>query len=63
MATESFYEDLIIDTPEAAANLEALFDSGVFWTSTGTKFREITDEEILEMYARFKAREREAHES
>lgn len=26
MATKSFFEDLIIDTPEAAANLEKAYD-------------------------------------
>lgn len=29
MSTESFFEDMVIDTPEAAANLTALFESGV----------------------------------
>lgn len=29
LPTESFYEDMVIDTPEAAANLTALFESGV----------------------------------
>ena len=27
MATESFYEDMVIDTPEAAANLNELIES------------------------------------
>ncbi len=31
MATESFFEDLVIDTPEAAANLNELVESGVVW--------------------------------
>ena len=39
MATESFFEDMVIDTPEAAANLEALFESGVTWKRGDTKFR------------------------
>lgn len=39
MATESFFEDMVIDTPEAAANLEALFESGVIWKRGDTKFR------------------------
>ena len=29
MATESFYEDMVIDTPEAEANLTELVESGV----------------------------------
>ena len=39
MATESFFEDMVIDTPEAAANLEALFESGVIWKRGDMKFR------------------------
>lgn len=31
MATESFYEDMVIDTPEAATNLNELVESGVVW--------------------------------
>ena len=37
-ATESFYEDMVIDTPEAAANLEALIASGVKWKRGDTVF-------------------------
>ena len=36
-ATESFYEDMVIDTPEAAANLEALIASGVKWKRNSRK--------------------------
>lgn len=38
-ATESFYEDMVIDTPEAAANLTALFESGVKWKRGNTVFK------------------------
>ena len=38
MATESFFEDMVIDTPEAAANLEALIASGVKWKRGDTVF-------------------------
>ena len=31
MATESFYEDMVIDTKEAADNLNELVESGVTW--------------------------------
>ena len=31
LATESFYEDMVINTPEAAANLNELIESGVVW--------------------------------
>lgn len=33
MATKSFYQDMVIDTPEAAANLTELFESGIYWKS------------------------------
>ena len=46
MATESFFQDMVIDTPEAAANLEALFDSGVFWTRGDTVFIHLTAEDL-----------------
>ncbi len=38
MATKSFFEDMVIDTPEAAANLTALFESGVSWKRGDTVF-------------------------
>ena len=38
MATESFFEDMVIDTPEAAENLEALIASGVKWKRGDTVF-------------------------
>lgn len=51
MATESFYEDLVIDTPEAAANLEALVESGVTWKRGNANVRYIEDEdEIRRLY-------------
>ena len=31
VATESFYEDMVIDTKEAADNLNELVESGVTW--------------------------------
>lgn len=31
MATESFFEDMVIDSPEAIANLIDLIESGVGW--------------------------------
>ena len=46
MATESFFEDMVIDTPEAAANLEALCESGITWKRGDTKFR-YNDPEVL----------------
>lgn len=38
MATESFYQDMVIDTPEAAANLTELFESGVKWKRGNSRF-------------------------
>lgn len=31
MATESFFEDMVIDTPEAERNITELFESGIVW--------------------------------
>lgn len=31
MATESFYQDMVIDSKEAAANLDELVESGIGW--------------------------------
>ena len=47
MATKSFFTDMVIDTPEAAANLEALIEEGRFWTCEGPdNFHMATREEI-----------------
>ena len=40
MATESFYEDLVIGTPEAAANFTVLFEENKPYISSGTVFKE-----------------------
>ena len=40
MTTESFYEDMIIDTPEAEANLTDLVESGVYWKRGNARFRD-----------------------
>lgn len=39
MATQSFYEDMVIDTQEAADNLNALFESGVKWKRGNGKLK------------------------
>ena len=44
--TESFFDGMVIDTPEAAANLEALFESDVTWKRGDTRFR-YNDPEVL----------------
>lgn len=38
MATESFFEDMVIDTPEAAARLTELLESGVRWKRGDTVY-------------------------
>lgn len=47
MATESFYQDMVIDTPEAAARLEALFKEDVHYISAGTPPVPINDPDVL----------------
>ena len=50
MATKSFFTDMVIDTPEAAANLEALIEKGrltdIDWPEN---VHEITMDELEEM--------------
>ena len=55
MATESFFEDMVIDTPEAAANLEALIASGVKWKRGDTVFSygEVDDAFIREVVKKY----------
>ena len=49
MATESFYEDLVIDTPEAAANLTELFESGIYWKRGNSKYTLVDAETLRKM--------------
>lgn len=51
MATESFYQDMVIDTPEAAANLTELFESGVKWKRGDSKYKmlDVRDPRVREM--------------
>ncbi len=37
MAEDSYFENMVIDTPEAAANIEELVESGVMWKRGNTK--------------------------
>lgn len=46
LAIEPFIEGMVIDTPEAAARLEALFESDVTWKRGDAKFR-YNDPEVL----------------
>lgn len=55
MATESFFEDMVIDTPEAAANLTAMFVDNIGWKRGNSKCRMATDKEarmILENFSK-----------
>ena len=48
MATESFYEDMVIHTKEAADNLNELVDSGVTWKRGDTVVEYVSaDHEIV----------------
>lgn len=46
MATESFYQDLVIDTPEAAARFAAVLEEDKPYVSDGTTFREASAEDL-----------------
>jgi hypothetical protein len=46
MATESFYEDLVIDTPEAAAAFTAMFEENKTFVSKGPIMKEADEETI-----------------
>ena len=60
MATKSFFTDMVIDTPEAAANLEAFIEEGRFWTCEGPdNFRMATDEEIEAFFRKFEEEHKE----
>ena len=54
MATKSFFTDMVIDTPEAAANLVALIEEGrltdIDWPEN---YRMATDEDIEAFVRRF----------
>ena len=47
MAEESFYEDIIIDTSEAAARLEELIKEQPHWITSGEPGAEIDNPEFL----------------
>lgn len=51
MATESFFEDMVIDTSEAADNLTALFESGVRWKRGDTKIVHLTADDLRRIIA------------
>lgn len=57
MATESFFEDMVIDTPEAAANLTALFESNIVWKRPKIKYRMATDDDVRTIMENFSKKE------
>lgn len=54
MAYKSFFQDMVLDTPEAIKNFEDLLESGVTWKYGGSVI-EFADEdfyqELLEKYS------------
>ena len=56
MATESFYEDMVIDTPEKAARIEALFRDNIHYIPSGSPSVPTNDPEtirrLVEKYCR-----------
>lgn len=60
MATESFYEDMVIDTPEAAANLTALFESGVKWKRGDSRiaYADVDDETVRRLFEKYRPEQR-----
>ena len=53
MATESFYEDMVIDTPEAEANLTELVESGVCWKRGNARFRDADEEFVRRLVEKY----------
>lgn len=60
MPTESFYEDMVIDTPEAAANLTALFESGVKWKRGDSRitYVDADDESVRRIFEKYRPERR-----
>ena len=46
MATKSFFEDMVIDTPEAAARLTELFKENRVYVPLGIEYKEADSETI-----------------
>ena len=49
MATESFFEDMVIDTPEAAARLTELFEENRVYVPLGIEYNE-NDPEAIRLF-------------
>jgi len=57
MAYESFFEDMVIDTPEAIANFKELIESGVTWKSNGNVIKFADDELIRKLVEKYNPKE------
>ena len=57
MATESFYQDLVIDTPEAAARFAAVLEENKPYVSDGTVFKEADAEFLHDLMAELGCKE------
>ena len=49
MATKSFFEDMVIDTPEAAARLTELFEENRVYVPLGIEYEE-NDPETMRLF-------------
>lgn len=60
MAEDSCFEDMVIDTPEAAANIEALVESGVMWKRGNTKcvLVDADNEVVRKTFEKYKPKQR-----
>lgn len=58
MATESFYQDMVIDTPEAEANLLELLESGTRLKRGNTVFRWATPEFLDLVHEKYTKKQR-----
>ena len=57
MATKSFFEDLVIDTPEVAARFEAVFEENKPYVIKGPIMREGDPSELRELAEKYGYRE------
>ncbi len=57
MAYKSFFEDMVIDTPEAIANFKELIESGVTWKSNGNVIKFADDELIRKLVEKYNPKE------
>ena len=51
MATESFFEDMVMDTPESIANLEAFAQRGAILEHSGRQEYWSTADDVRRVYA------------